>query len=210
MGDLDHLNDSAEILHQKLLGGDPVASGKIADLFLPMLVAGLNRKFHNLSDPHLVSHAVADALLTYLAQPQKFDPQRGKLFTYLWISAQSDLLNHLAGERRHASLKVDEKFVELPAIHAVSKTEVEHDPETELLLAEEASLIQMEINDIISDECDRKAVALMLDGVRDMAPFAEILGITDKSAEEQALLVKRTKDRIKIALRRGLKSRRLK
>jgi DNA-directed RNA polymerase specialized sigma24 family protein len=210
MADLDQLNATGEGLHRELLGGDPVASGKIAELFMPALIAGLDRKFHNLSDPHLVGRAVADALLNYLGRPQKFDPARGKLFTYLWIAAQSDLLNHLEGERRHASLKVDEKLVELRAVRAVNETEGEHDPETELLLAEEASLIQMEINDIISDESDRKAVELMLDGVRETAPFAEILGVVDKSPEEQALLVKRTKDRIKIALRRGLKPRKSK
>jgi hypothetical protein len=207
MGDMNHLNATGEDLHRELLGGDPLASSKIAELFLRPLVTALNRKFHNLSDPHLVSHAVADALLNYLATPHKFDPTRGKLFTYLWVAAQSDLLNHIESERKHTSRKVDEKVVELRSVLAVNNTEGEQGPETELLLAEEASLIQTEIDDIIPDEADRQFVALMLDGVRETAPFAEILRIRDKSTEEQTLLVKRNKDRIKIALRRGLKSR---
>ncbi len=210
MGDLDHLNATGERLHRELLGGDALAFSKIADLFLPPLVAALSRKFHNLSDPHLAGHAVADALVTYLAAPEKFDPARGKLFTYLWVAAHSDLLNHIEAERKHTSRKVNEKVVELRPVHAVNETEGEQDPETELLLAEQASLIQMKINNIISDESDRQVVALMLDGVRETAPYAEILGVSDKPSADQKAVVKRTKDRIKIALQRGLKPRKSK
>jgi RNA polymerase sigma-70 factor (ECF subfamily) len=210
MGDVDYLNATGEGLHRELLDGDPLASSKIAELFLGPLIAALNRKFHNLPDPHLVNHAVADALLNYLASPEKFDPRRGKLFTYLWVAAQSDLLNHIEGERKHASRKVDEKVVELRPGRPVNETEGGQDPETALLLAEEASLIQTKINEIISDESDRQVVGLMLDGVRDTAHFAKILGINEKSTEEQALLVKRNKDRIKVALQRGLKPRKSK
>jgi hypothetical protein len=210
MGDLDRLNATGERLHRELLEGDALAFSKIADLFLPSLVAVLSRKFHNLSDPHLVNHAVADALLSYLAAPQKFDPARGKLFTYLWVAAQSDLLNHIEAERKHSSRKANEKVVELRPVHAVNETKGEQDPETELMLAEQASLIQMKINNIISDVSDRKMVALMLDGIRETAPYAEILGVGDKPSSEQKALVKRAKDRIKIALQRGLKSRKSK
>jgi RNA polymerase sigma-70 factor, ECF subfamily len=210
MGDLDNLNATGERLHWELLGGDAIAFSKIAELFLPPLVETLSRKFHNLSDPHLPNHAVADALLTYLAAPQKFDPARGKLFTYLWVAAHSDLLNHIEAERKHTSRKVNEKVVELRPVHAVNEMEGEQDPEAELLLAEQASLIQMKINTIISDESDRKIVALMLDGVRETTSYAEILGVSGSPPTEQKALVKRTKDRIKIALQRGLKPKKSK
>jgi hypothetical protein len=207
MGDLEDLNTTGERLHRELLGGDALAFSKIAELFLPRLVEALSRKFHNISDPHLPNHAVADALLTYLTAPHKFDPARGKLFTYLWVAAQSDLLNHIEAERKHAIRKANEKVVELRAAHAVSEAEGEQDPETELLLAEQASLIQMKINNIMWDESDRKIVALMLDGVRETTPYAEILCVSDKPYAEQRVVVKRAKDRIKIALQRGLKPR---
>jgi len=207
MGDLDQLNATGERLHRELLGGDALAFSKIAELFLPPLVGALSRKFHNLSDPHLPNHAVADALLTYLAAPQKFDPTRGKLFTYLWVAAHSDLLNHIEAERKHTSRKTNEKVVELRPVHAVNEKEGEQDPEKELLLAEQSSLIQLKINDIVSDESDRKVVELMLDGVRETAAYAEILAVSDKPSAEQKALVKRAKDRIKIALQRGLRPR---
>jgi len=210
MGDLDRLNATGEELHRDLLDGGALAPSKIAELFLPPLVAALNQKFHNVSDPHLISLAVADALLNYLKAPQQFDPARGKLFTYLWVAAQSDLLNHMQRERKHATQRVDEKVVELRPVRAVNQIEAEQDPETNLLLSEEASLIQQEINEILLDESDRRITELMLDGVRDTAAFAEVLRVRDKPIEEQPLLVKRTKDRVKIALRRGLKSRKSK
>ena len=47
----------------------------------------------------------------------------------------------------------------------------------------------------------------MLDGVRETAAYAEILAVSDKPSAEQKAIVKRAKDRIKIALQRGLRPR---
>jgi hypothetical protein len=205
MSDLDHVNETGARFHQDLLNGDRLAPSRIAELLLPRLARALHRKFNNISDPHLVDIAVADALLNYLTNPRKFDPRRGKLFTYLWIASQGDLLNRLEGERGHARRKVDEKDVELQSDATVNNIGADEGPETVLLLSEETSRIKQGVNEIITDERDRAIADLMLDGIRETRAYAEILGLTDKSHEEQALLVKRTKDRIKLALRRGLK-----
>ncbi len=207
MDDLDHVNETGARFHQELVNGDHLAPSKIAELFLPLLARALHRKFHNISDSHLVDIAVADALLSYLTNPQKFDPSRGKLFTYLWIASQGDLLNRLQQERKHTSRKLDEKVVELPSYATVNRIQAEEDPEAILLLSEETLRVKEEVNAIITDEGDRAIVALMLDGIRETATYAEILGLKDRPFEEQTLLVKRTKDRIKVALRRGLERR---
>ncbi len=207
MDDLDHVNETGARFHQELVNGDHLAPSKIAELFLPLLARALHRKFHNISDSHLVDIAVADALLSYLTEPQKFDPGRGKLFTYLWIASQGDLLNRLQQERKHTSRKLDEKVVELPSYATVNRIQAEEDPEAILLLSEETLRVKEEVNAIITDEGDRAIVALMLDGIRETATYAEILGLKDRPFEEQTLLVKRTKDRIKVALRRGLERR---
>ena len=207
MNDLDHVNETGAQFHQDLVNGDHLAPSKIAELFLPLLARALHRKFSNIADPHLVDIAVADALLNYLTNPQKFDHRRGKLFTYLWIASQGDLLNRLHQERKNTCRKVDEKVVELQSYATVNRIEAEEDPEAILLLSEESLHVKGEINAIITDEGDRAIIALMLDGVRETTAYAEILGLTDKPLEEQALLVKRTKDRIKVALRRGLDRR---
>ena len=196
MNDLDHVNETGARFHQELVNGDHLAPSKIAELFLPLLARALHRKFHNISDPHLVDIAVADALLSYLTNPQKFDSSRGSLFTYLWVASQGDLLNRLQQERKHTSRKVDEKVVELQSYATVI-----------LLLSEETLRVKEEVNAIITDAGDRAVVALMLDGIRETTAYAEILDLKDKPLEEQALLVKRTKDRIKAALRRGLERR---
>jgi RNA polymerase sigma-70 factor, ECF subfamily len=207
MNDLGHVNETGARFHQELVNGDHLAPSKIAELFLPLLSRALHRKFHNIPDPHLVDTAVADALLSYLTNPHKFDPRRGKLFTYLWITSQSDLLNRLRQERKHTSRAVGEKAVELQSYATVNGTDAEEGPEAILLLSEEALRVREEVNAIITNEGDRAIVALMLDGARETTAYAEILGLTDKPLEEQALLVKRTKDRIKVALRRGLERR---
>lgn len=207
MHDLDQLNEIGAKLHQELIGGDELAPSKIAELFLSRLAEALRRKFHNISDPHFVDLAVADALLNYLSKPEKFDPTRGKLFTYLWIASQGDLLNRLHQERKHTSRTVTENVVEFEALAAVHGIEGENNPEANLLLSEEVLRVTEQVHEIITDKQDQEIAALMLDGVRETTAYSQILGVTTKSREEQALLVKRAKDRIKIALRRHLEHR---
>jgi hypothetical protein len=51
-------------------------------------------------------------------------------------------------------------------------------------------------------EAERRVLALMLDGERSSAAYAQVLGITGLPAAEQEREVKRAKDRIKKRLER--------
>jgi hypothetical protein len=209
MPSFDELNELGHHLHSQLLSGDLLASSRIADLFLPLISRGLHHKFHSIPDQSLVDAAAADALMQYFTRPEKFDPKRGKLFGYLWMSAQGDLLNLLDRDRKLAKRHVDEKVVEFESPSAEEYLGRSIDPEETLLRSEQAALINDRVRQIIEDETDLKLVDLMLDGVRETISYAEVLSITDRPEQEQSMTVKRAKDRIKVALRRGLRERKV-
>jgi hypothetical protein len=204
-GDIDGI---ALTLHEKIVAGDPLAPSMLAELVVPRVVERLRRKYHSVRDQHVIDTAVADAMLTYLKAPDKFDRGRGSLVSYLWISAEGDLLNSLKQLKIRGERQQGENVVELlPRATEYGADEQGENPESIYVRAEEQGRIDEQVYSVLQDSMDREIAHLMLDGVRETNEFARILGILDKDSEEQAQIVKRHKDRIKVALRRNLKAR---
>jgi DNA-directed RNA polymerase specialized sigma24 family protein len=188
-----------------LCTGDDVASSALAELFLPILTKGLNRKYPNLPDAAWVPTACADALMNYLTTPEKYAPERGKLFTYLWKSAEGDLLNLLAKERRRAAHEIHQQVVELRIPDREVSAEQTMPPEIELEAFAETSPSVKRAMALLDSAEDREFVELMMNGVRATERFAVVLRISHLPSFEQAAIVKRNKDRIKKTIQRGLK-----
>jgi DNA-directed RNA polymerase specialized sigma24 family protein len=199
------LDDRAVCLHQRLCSGDEVASSALAELFLPVLTKGLSRKYPNLSDPSWVPTACADALMNYFAVPGKYSPERGKLLTYLWKSAEGDLLNLLAKERRRAVRQISEQVVEFRLADREVSTEPMMPPDVELESVAETSPSVQRAMGLLNSPEDRQFVELMMSGIRATEEFAKVLRISDLPSSEQGGIVKRNKDRIKKTIQRGLK-----
>ncbi len=174
---------------------------EISNLFLPLLTGALKRKFHYLRDPHLVETVANDALLNYLKHPEKFDPEKRSLIGYLYMDACGNLLNLLKQQQRLAELQRAAMENELKA------TDRAYDPERLLIEAESSIIKQM--GALVTDPVDRELVSLMMEGVRETEAYAEALGLQAIPVAEQAVIVKRHKDRLKAHLRRGINRRRL-
>jgi DNA-directed RNA polymerase specialized sigma24 family protein len=200
-----NLDRLAAGLHQRLCSGDEVASSALAELFLPILTKGLSRKYPNLSDPAWVPTACADALMNYLNVPEKYMPDRGRLLTYLWKSAEGDLLNLMAKERRRTAHEIGGSVVELRLPEREVSTESTMPPEIESQALSEASPTVTRAMALLDSAEDREFVELMMSGVRATEKFAAVLRISHLSSLEQAATVKRNKDRIKKTIQRGLK-----
>jgi DNA-directed RNA polymerase specialized sigma24 family protein len=174
------------------LVADPTTAGAFAELVLPPLEADLRRHFPR-TDPHAVTEAADWAVAAFLRTPTAFDPARGPLPAFLRLAARRDLINILRQDDRHHRGRIPWAGVELahPAGNEgeVAETFAGH-PE---LAAAVAGL----------DEADRAVFELMLDGERDTAVFAAVLGIADRPADEQFDEVKRAKDRVKARLKRA-------
>jgi Tol biopolymer transport system component/DNA-directed RNA polymerase specialized sigma24 family protein len=190
------LREAGRRLHARYLAERDGAANEITEIFLPLLVYALGRRFRHLPDPHLVATVANDALIGYFISPEKFDPEKGSLIGYLYLDAYRNLLNAIRHEklmaRRFAALEED-----LPQ-RAEAQT-----PEDDLIEGESSLLRQLEA--IITDPVDWQIVQLMIEGVRDTLAYAEVLGISHLSATVQAATVKRHKDRLKAKIRRRIR-----
>ena len=178
-----------ELLHQRLLSGDPTATAEIAEAFLQTLVKGLRKRFSRVKDDHFIQVAADDALIHLFEHPAKFEPARGELFTYLCLRASGYLLNSLRRERGEGN-----KVVELDEMRTVY--DMGDDAETALISREFQAGVIRRLRQNFTDPTDLRVLALMVEGERDTGTFAEALGITDRPLEEQRKLVKQVKDRI--------------
>ena len=80
-------------LHASLVRGDPTASARLfeAHCFSP-LVERLTYRWKTLGRQELKDQAT-DSLIGYVSNPQRYDPQRASLLTYLTLDADGDLKN---------------------------------------------------------------------------------------------------------------------
>lgn len=198
--------------HQQILRQDsPTAFAQLSEQALPHLVSFLQREFHQV-ESHLCETAVIDCLLTYHAAPEKYDPEKLTLFAYLRMAARHDLLNAIdrSNRQRRPLLDIDE-----PAIQAQLVTDVGLDADPAYLeqwLGDQANASRQAILrrfEIELDSTDRQLFLLMLNGVRETEPYAEIMQIASLSPTQQRQDVKRAKDRLTKKLTRFVKHRKI-
>lgn len=191
--------------HQEIIAqSSPTAFAQLAELALPHLVNFLSQEFLQV-EPHLHETAAIDSLLTYHQAPQKYDPTKLSLFAYLRMSARHDLLNAIDKNNRQKRplVNIDEPSVNAqliandnPADDAFSLAEWLG---SDMDLAEQTLLHDFEAT---LTSTDRQFFLLMLNGVRETEPYAEILQIGRSPLAEQRREVKRVKDRLTKSLSR--------
>lgn len=195
------LKELGEHLHRLLLGqASPVITGRIAEIFLPELLRRLPRIFPTVTDQHLIASCAEDALLEYLERPEKFDPARGSLLTYLRLLARSRLLNEL-GRKTAAGRQEVVAVEEAETVYEVAGV-AEWDEAVRLSEQETEQQIAAKLLPIVTDQIDRRVLNLMLEGVRETGAYAAVLGITEQPMTEQQRIVKQHKDRIRKLVRR--------
>src|SRR4051812_41648903 len=99
-------------IHVRILAGDPRASKDLFESIHRPLCRVLTAVYRvrGLSEEQAVDSAT-DAIAEYVGSPNKFDPNRASLFTYLAVIARGDALNRIrSAATYHRNLK---KFVEL-------------------------------------------------------------------------------------------------
>ncbi|HZQ38643.1 MAG TPA: hypothetical protein VFD32_22145, partial [Dehalococcoidia bacterium] len=120
-------------LHRRLLEGSRTASSEIAIAYMDYLVWRL-RLANPRVDDHFWTMAATDALMSYIKHPRAYDPHQLPLDKYLFMSAQGDLKNHLARERRqHQRYRKGERVpylrvVELSDVATEQHTNESDDP----------------------------------------------------------------------------------
>ncbi len=184
--------------HQQILNEDsPTAFAQLSELALPHLVEFLQREFRQV-EIHLHETAAIDSLLTYHDAPEKYDPEKLTLFAYLRMAARHDLLNAIdrSNRQRRPLLDIDE-----PDIQSQLVTEASSESDLFYLdqwldngdSGKQTMLRQFEAE---LDTTDRQLFLLMLNGVRETEPYAEIMQLASQPLAEQRREVKRAKDRL--------------
>ncbi len=194
---MDSSDDPGRTLHEQFLAGDPTAFAKIAEHYLAVLAERLSHAQPKV-DPHLIETAVEDALLDYYSHAARFDPSQSRLESYLFMGASRDLLNALKPK------KVDINRVELDRVTTEYEVEIPADNDVEREVMLRLAPILEQVRGLLSDPLDQQILELMMENVRDTSVYAHLLGIEDRPVGEQATIVKRRKDRIKVLLRRHL------
>jgi RNA polymerase sigma factor (sigma-70 family) len=198
-------------LHSRLLSFDPTAPSDFIDDFLPSLLDALHGAFpdHMLSDPTIVDDCAIDTLLHFAERPQRFDPERGTLWTYLYVDAKGDILNALDRETRRRRRELS--ILPTVALEEQNRNEQQEKESFHLVFQDDSDYLpagvsgislEAEVNNILSDPKDLALIELIVAGVRETERYAEILGITELSPQEKRQHVKKVKDKLKKRLTR--------
>lgn len=166
------------------LVADSDTAADFAELVLGPLIQALAAR-HSDAPPDDLETAAGDALLELFDNPSRFDPTRRGLAGYLLMAAEGDLRNLRAKERRHHRQRIPGDVVELdPAARNEEGADLPPWDSPQL----QAALVALTPH-------ERAVLELQRGGERRTAAFAELLGLADRSADEQAAEVKRVKDR---------------
>jgi RNA polymerase sigma-70 factor (ECF subfamily) len=204
MGAVAFDHDQVRDLHARLVAGDRVASSDLAELVLPELVARLRHRWPR-AGADAVHDAAVQVLVDYLREPERYDPSRSNLVSWLQMQAHGDLTNDYRSPKRsfhqrRVTLMRDDVEGEGFArnLRLMRSDDYPSDIERDALDKALGALV---------DDRDRRLLALLLDGDTSTAAAANVLGISHLPDEEQQAEVKRNKDRIKARVKRHLGAR---
>jgi hypothetical protein len=189
--------------HHRILSRDPIAFAQLCERAFEHLVLFLKSQFPGAED-HLPEMVVIDCLMNYYAKPVQFNPEKLSLFAYLRMASRGDMLNALDKNQRREKRLFN---INSPEIRdqLLKQDGLREESELDDWLKEHTTLTRREILQALAkklDKADMQVLLLSLDGVRESARYAEVMGITHLPLAEQRQTVKRTKDRIYKTLRR--------
>jgi RNA polymerase sigma-70 factor, ECF subfamily len=182
-------------LHERVLAGDPVVP---VDVFQGLMEPLQKALRHDLRCTEDEAHdSSVDAILSYLEEPRRYDPNRGRLSTYLMDIAKKRAIDRLRS--RTASAQRDENYA--------ATVELDRSNPKEIMEAElEAQELWKRVEEVVPSDRDRQALKLILAGERSTAALAGALGVADLSPLEQRREVKQQRDRLmKILERLGMR-----
>lgn len=190
-------------LHQRIVQEDPIAFAELCEKALDHLVLFLRTQFPQQSS-HQQEQTAIDCLLNYRRRPEQFDPKKLSLLAFLRMASRYDMMNAIDKHRRHSqrmtSLDDPTTHLRLPGDNTLNEhiafDEWLHE-HTDLSFQEILALLDSEL-----DEEEKQLIFLMMEGVRESAPYAELLGIAGEDELSQRQEVKRAKDRLNKKLRR--------
>lgn len=194
-----------QLLHERLLAGDPTAPSDLAQQVLEPVTQRLRRRFPGVRDKSLIDSAAVDAILNYAERPGQFDPAKASLVGYLTLSARGDLLNALDAQKSRQAHEMSLENVEF----VNSDRKIRSMSGESTMLADEIAVDNLAARQLTSrlkaaaeNSRDLAILQLIIQGEKRTEIFADALGLSELSPEAQRSAVKRHKDRLKKRVQR--------
>lgn len=187
--------------HQRICArGDPTAFAEFAEWFYAPLVQDVRSRSGANADPALIEEAVAEALLDYHDAPERYDPSRASLRSYLVMAAYRDFQNAQARERRVTRQQISLFDPALQEQDVMGSPGTAEEVESQLRVEELWQLI----NEIFPDPTERRIVTLIINKVRSPEPYVSVLGLSDLPNEERLRQIRLVRYRLIRRLRRRM------
>jgi RNA polymerase sigma-70 factor (ECF subfamily) len=175
------------VLHQRLLEHDPLA---YFDVF-PMYMERLAKKLEGLGyDVDVARDAALDAVLAYRKRPERYDPRKVHLFTYIMGVAKHKAVDRWRSIQAQAQREKKQGDVEL--LLRTPNDQVER-METYVRVRQLVDLLEQ---GGILNERDQAIFRLFLIGEGSTEEAAKVLRLPPMSKEDRQLEVKRHRDRL--------------
>jgi RNA polymerase sigma-70 factor (ECF subfamily) len=174
------------LLHQRLLERDPLA---YFDVF-PMYMERIAKKLEELGyDVDVARDAALDTVLAYREKPERYDPRKVHLFTYIMGGARHKAVDRWRSVQAQGRREKKQADVEL--LRRTPKDPVEQ-METYVRVRQLMDLLE---EGRVLNEQDQAMLRLFLMGESSTEEMAKVLRLPPMSRKDQQLEVKRQKDR---------------
>lgn len=189
-------------LYHDLCNNIATAPADFAAAYLPPLLAWLQERNRRIPDD-FCEEAAHLAIVSFVQNPSRYDPNQLGVAAYLRMSARGDLRNLLQSEGRHHDRRVPWKVVE-DSPDAGKYLGRDDDPSFRLRLAEEQGPNERAYEVVLAscNEIERRVLELMRRGEKRTSVYAKVMGLGDQPKAEQRREVKKMRDRLEKRLDR--------
>ncbi|MDC0713603.1 sigma-70 family RNA polymerase sigma factor [Stigmatella sp. ncwal1] len=172
-------------LHERVLQGDPVAPVDVFQTYMEQILKILIQERG--CDLDVAHDSAIDAVMSYLGEPGRYDPKKGRLSTYLIQVAK----NRASDRHRAATAQArrDQDYAKVFTLQQKPPKEAMED-------AVEARRLLHIVQKLLKREKDKITLEHYLQDERSTEVLAEALGLKNLTPEEQKREVKRHKDRL--------------
>jgi DNA-directed RNA polymerase specialized sigma24 family protein len=182
------LGDRLNAIHHQLVAGSRTASLDLFKAALDPVVGHIIKSVPGTTEEDARDHAVA-AIIGHIEHPDRFDPAKASLWTYLCLIAMRDAIDAVRQTGERSGLMEKHGYdIELWGARPNNQyDEVEWKKDAEKIMG-------LHGNFIVQNDGEKRVLELMLDGEKETAAFAKALGLAD--CDGTTAEVKRVKDRI--------------
>lgn len=106
---MSNLND--EKIIRAIRDGDEAAIGQVMDRYSKLLWSVVSAVLHNTASEQDVEECVADVFIYLWENPEKYDPQRGKLKAWLCVAARSRAIDRYRELSRRSDVPLEDTLI---------------------------------------------------------------------------------------------------